>query len=99
MADFTQYLRPYGDKKRISIYLSVEVEQMAKELTAPGADCQLEAEVLTTGQCSFTVEKEWNDDTEVLAYEICPNGPGVKDVVERLIRNAHARFFELLMTI
>lgn len=65
-----------------------EIEALAKTLV--DADCVMECEVLTTNQVSFTVERDWHGETEVVAHEIVPNGPQVLDAVERLIRNAAA---------
>ena len=55
MIQFTQFLRPDGRSKKIEIERSPEIEAVAAQLAAAG--CRLEAEVLLTGECSFTCER------------------------------------------
>lgn len=91
---FTQYLRPHGRTIRVWIERSPEIATMAKALFAAG--CRLECEELTTGHASFTVERDDTDegDTEVLAHQLGPNGPGVPDMVDALVREAYAKVVE-----
>lgn len=87
---FVQYLRPDGRKKEITIDRPKEIYD--KAIALEDGHCALEAEVLTTGQVSFTVEREDQDgEIESLAHEICANGPGIEAVVDRLINKAHGR--------
>lgn len=81
--EFIQYLRPNGRKRPITISVSPEVANLCNGLR--GVGCYFEAEVLTTGEVSLTVGRGGED----LHQEILPNGPGVQEGVERLIRRAH----------
>lgn len=83
---FTQYLRPDGRTQEITCRVErPEVASAARELTAAGA--RFEAEVLTTGEVSFTVEADGEDgEDELLAIEIVPNKvPDVPEAVDRLL--------------
>jgi hypothetical protein len=82
MIPFTQFLRPDGEQKTIQIQRSPEIEAVAAQLIAAG--CRLEAEVLRTGECSFTCER----GEQVLAIEVCQNGPPVLAAVDKLIAEA-----------
>ena len=79
--EFTQYLRPHGQKKKVRIDRPKAVADKAKEIKNAGL-C-LECEVLMSGDVSFTIANEELD----LAFEIVPNGPEVPDAVDRLILN------------
>lgn len=86
----TQYLMPDGRTRIVDFDGSPKTEKLAAELTAVGT--RFEVEVLTTGQVSFEAVIDVGiDDPKSLAHEICDNGPGVPEVVERLVREAHAR--------
>lgn len=83
--EFTQYLRPDGHTKTIEIDgRTEEIVKMANTVRTFGG--AFEAEVLTTGEVSFTVHY----DDEDIAIEVVPNGPGVGDAVDRLVRSAVA---------
>lgn len=85
MVEFTQYLLPDGRMQKIQFDAPWELQKMADEITGRGY--KFEAEVLTTGEVSFTVgDPELADDIEI---EICPNGPGVREAVHRLIERAY----------
>lgn len=86
---FTQYLRPDGRRRQSLIDRPGPIEAAAHRLIAAGY--VLEAEVLTTGEVSFTVQKKGDDDCPPLAHEICPNGPGVEAAVDKLITQAECR--------
>lgn len=84
---FTQYLRPNGRTRTIWIERSPEVVAMAKTLTEAGY--RFEAEELTTGHVSLTVERPTDPDDEgPIAHELGMNGPGVPAMVDTLIRDA-----------
>lgn len=76
---FTQYLRPNGRKKLLTIELPAPVVTKADFILSHGF--KFEAEVLIPGQISFTVSDEDGD----YFFKICDNGPGVKAAVEYLI--------------
>lgn len=86
MIPFTQWMRPYGTPKKIEVDRPAEIEAMAKALIADG--CRLEAEVLETGEVSFTVEHE-DCEATVIASELVANGPTVLPAVDRMITEAH----------
>jgi hypothetical protein len=77
---FTQFMRPSGRPKPVLIDRPADIETQAGRLIAAG--CRFECEVLTTGEVSFTIQR--NAD-EVVACEICPNGPKVPAAVDRLV--------------
>jgi hypothetical protein len=56
---FTQFMRPSGRPKKISIDRPYIIGLGAAELTKSGY--KLEAEMLTNGLVSFTVEPPWVD--------------------------------------
>lgn len=80
---FTQFLMPFGQPKSTSIDRSPEVEAKATALIAEGY--KFESEVLSTGECSFTCGR---GEDEMLAIEVCPNGPCVLDAVDRLVEES-----------
>ncbi len=79
---FTQFMRPSGRRFRVEIDRPTEVEQIATSLALLG--CTFEAEVLTTGDVSFTITQ----DERVIAHRICANGPEVPATVDALIAEA-----------
>ena len=87
MIPFTQYLRPDGRKVSLEIEAPAEVEAMAKRLMDHG--WRFECEVLTTGECSFTIVGEDPETGEEgdLAIETGPNDATVQDMVARLMRS------------
>jgi len=85
MVEFTQYMLPDGEKKPIQIHVPMDLQVKATEINKRGY--KFEAEVLRTGEVSFTVaDPKLGDDIEI---EICPNGPGVMEAVHRLIARAY----------
>lgn len=85
MIEFTQYLLPNGRKVPTQIARAPEIEAKAAELKAIGLF--FEAEILTTGHVSLTIE----NDEEPIAHEVIPNGPEVPVAVDRLINNAYKK--------
>jgi hypothetical protein len=89
--DFTQFLRPDGHRRLINIQRPDAIEQKAVALLR--ARARLEAEILTTGEVSLTVEMDdSNGECVTLAHEIGANGPNVPGMVDILIE----RTFETL---
>lgn len=91
---FTQYLRPSGARRQISIERSREIEAKAQALMDEGA--VFEAEVLTNGTISLTCEQPPpgpEDEQITLAVQLVENGPPVLDAVDRLVIEAQ-RFAE-----
>lgn len=81
--EFTQYLRPNGQPRTVRIVRSADVCEQAEELRSRGV--VFAAEVLTTGDVSFTAE---TPEGRCIAIEVVPNGPGVPKAVDRLIDTA-----------
>lgn len=79
--EVTQYLRPHDTKKLI--YKEVPEHVYDKALSIIDAGYHLEAEVLTTGEVSFTVvDREQGVD---VAIRLSPNGPEVHEAFNDLI--------------
>ncbi len=83
---FTQYLRPCGRKKEISIERPTEVCEKAMEIINAGYS--FEIEVLTTGRVNMTISND-EDDHDM---EIVDNGFNVPVAVDRMIN----RFYKTL---
>lgn len=95
MIPFTQWMRPFGRPKKIEVDRPAEIEAMANELITDG--CRLNAEVLQTGEVSFTVEHEDCEFT-VIASEVVANGPTVLPAVDRMITEAHRLWIDAKKT-
>lgn len=52
--EFTQYILPYGRKETVKTIRPEPIEAMARDIIAAGY--KFEAEILTTGQVSVTIE-------------------------------------------
>jgi len=85
---FTQYLRPNGRRREITVEMPDHVVLKAQKLLDLG--CHFDAEVLTTGVISFTCEK--GDD--VLSIRLCENGPPVQIAVADLVDDAFSKIEE-----
>lgn len=85
MIEFTQFLRPHGERKTVTIERGTEVEGKAKALKAAGYS--FEAEVLPDGLVHFEIVSA--NGEVILASELVPNGPEVPPAVDRLVREAH----------
>jgi len=80
---FTQYLRPDGRTRTVEFVVIGDMATKAEKLLKLG--WRFEAEMLTTGEVSLTVE---DDEDECRAIEIVPNGPEVPKAVDRLVNRA-----------
>ena len=78
---FMQYLKPDGRKRPILIERPDDIVEKSEAITDEGY--RFETEILTTGEVSVTIF----DPTEEVdvAIEICRNGPGVGEAVDRMI--------------
>lgn len=83
---FTQFLRPYGQRKAV-IDMPEEIEAKAYRLVEAGY-C-FEIEVLTTGHILMDCHKP--EDDEPIALRLCENGPPVVKAVTGLVNTAHER--------
>lgn len=81
---FTQYLRPDGRKRVVSIERPASVVEAAHKLIKAGY--RFECEELSTGHASLTVVDP--DDEGDIAIQVVPNGPAVPDAVDRLVAEA-----------
>lgn len=98
MIPFTQYLRPHGRSKPVTIERPEDIERLARVLIDGG--CRFECEELQTGDVSFTVEVCDRGEYIPLSGEVCANGPDVPAAVDRLVVSAHDAFsnFEQITT-
>lgn len=78
---FTQFLRPDGRRRAVTIERPQDIEAKANKIIAAGYEFQCEE--LSTGQCSFTIFDP--HDEEDVAIEVCENGPHVPFAVDRLV--------------
>lgn len=85
--DFVQFLRPDGRRREVQIKVDHGTEARAGELRLAG--CRFETEILTTGEVHLSVEMDDDEGEIVMANEVVPNGPGIKEAVERLVASAH----------
>ena len=79
---FTQFLRPDGKRRAISITMPDTFYGKVQKIHANG--WKFECEELSTGEASLTVF----DGEEDIVIEVVPNGPEVLIAVERLIDKA-----------
>lgn len=83
---FTQYLRPNGRQRAIEIDMPVEIEELAQRFIEAGGS--YEAEILTTGDVSLTASFPVDGEPEDIAIALAPNGPGIDDAVESVVRDS-----------
>lgn len=84
---FTQYLRPEGRKREVSIDLSEEAEAKAHAFLERGG--WFECEELATGHASLTACFVVDGEPQDIAIRVVPNGPGVAAAVESLVDEAN----------
>lgn len=90
---FTQFLRPDGWRRDVSIDRPEDIGRAAQELIDAG--CHLDIEELQTRDVSMSVEREDEEgETDVLSNRVCVNGPPVLTNVDEMIREAHAKLKE-----
>jgi DNA-binding IclR family transcriptional regulator len=80
---FTQYLRPNGERRQVTIVRSPEIEALAQEIRAKGYN--FECEELNNGIVSFTVVSPHDDEGDICIV-LVPNGPRVPAAVDDLVR-------------
>lgn len=78
----TQYLRPHGRPRAVTVDRPEEIERLAVEAQRAGVVFELEE--LMTGEVSITAERGEED----IAIEVVPNGPGVAEAVDRVVKAA-----------
>jgi len=89
---FTQYVLPSGRARDEYITRPAEIEALADKFKASGG--WYEAEILTTGEVSFTACKMVDGEARDVEIEICANGPAVYDAVDRLVKRSVAKVKE-----
>lgn len=77
---FTQYLRPNGRAVPVKIEVADDAALKARKIIDFGLE--FECEVLSTGEVSLTITDPEDGDLDI---EVVPNGPGMREAVERLI--------------
>ena len=87
MIKFTQFLRPNGRSRRVTIERDATTERRAHALQMCGA--AFEIEELTTGRVYMDVTIPHDGEPYVLANEVCDNGPDVPEAVDRLTAAAY----------
>lgn len=88
---FTQFLRPDGRRMPVSIdtqegpeTFSEEADELVQKLLDAG--CKFEIEQLTTGMINMDCQTK---SSELLAQELCENGPAVIEAIQKLVLAAH----------
>lgn len=79
---FTQFMRPDGRRKPVTIDRPEEVADKAALVIEAGG--RFAVEHAWTGHASFTCE--WRDQD--IAIKVCENGPAVLDAVDRVVEDA-----------
>jgi hypothetical protein len=95
MIPFTQYLMPYGHTRTAGFDADPETEAAAKKLIKVGY--RFTAEILSTNEVSFTCESVKPDadgEIDLLAIELCANGPEVDEAMRKMVKEAHYQFIE-----
>ena len=88
---FTQFLRPHGHTKRVTIDRPEDIEGKALDLRNDGLSFEIEE--LSTGEISMTIEDHEKEETVCL--RVCANGPDVPVNVDEMVNEAfEARFPE-----
>jgi hypothetical protein len=83
---FTQFLRPNGAQRQVTIDLDDETETMAQAILAKGF--KFEIEELRNGMVSATVADP-KEDRDVMFAKFVPNGPEVPEAIKTMIHKFH----------
>jgi len=84
---FTQHLRPDGRKRPLTVDAPTELEAEVKKLLEAGVT--FSAEVLRT-EYAYNIALYIEKGADLLAMELCPNGPEILEALKRLITRAVA---------
>jgi len=86
--EFTQFLRPNGQRRTIDLTVDEETRGKAGLLQEAGYD--FEAEILSDDRTvSLEICKEDEEgEVETLALKLVPNGPKVQDAIQDLVDEA-----------
>ena len=88
MIPFTQYLRPNGEKRAVTISMTATVEHWAHWFIAAGG--RYECEEMRTGEISLTAVHEVEGEDQDIAIVLCRNDPNIRNAVEELVRRSIA---------
>jgi len=89
---FTQYMLPDGRAQQVDLIVDdPSTARMASEILMQKG-YRFECEVLTNGVVSLTCANTLQGID--IAIELCPNGPGIKAAVGRMVASAHAFIFK-----
>lgn len=83
---FTQYLRPNGLKRDVSIDRPTEIEALAFQFIERGG--WFEVEELPSRDASLTACFVVDGEPADIAIRVVPNGPGVAEAVDSLVQEA-----------
>jgi hypothetical protein len=93
---FTQFVRPDAHQRQISIDVSVDAQKKANVLLKAG--CTFDAELLTMqshiGDDEVTFACMSADGETCMGIQICRNGHGNRDAIERMIDEAYEYFMD-----
>lgn len=87
--EFTQYVRPHGEKRTVHIGRPFDVERKAQGIVE--SELTFECEVLTDGRVSLTVTNPQEGD---VAIRVVSNGPAVPPAVDALVEEAHQQLVQ-----
>lgn len=87
MIPFTQFMMPDGRRADVTIQRQPEIELMAHRIIAAGYTFEIE---MLSDYATVSVEII-NNKERVIGSDICPNGPPVPIMIDRLIQNAFSK--------
>jgi len=84
---FTQFVRPDGKRRATVIDMPAEVELLARCFIEAGGSYT--SELVYAGVVSFCAEFTLEGERQDVVSVVGPNGPGVEEAVERLVRESY----------
>lgn len=84
---FTQFLRPNGDRRQTFIDVPHKVALMATRFIEEGGSYT--SELVQVGLVSLCAEFTLEGERQDIACTIAPNGPGIEQAVENLVRKIY----------
>lgn len=89
---FTQYLMPDGRTQVVTVDRPPEIEQLARRLILLGLRFEMEMlsdyRTVSLTLCDPTGDEGEPKDVDI---ELCKNGPGIPDAIDRLITRSAGR--------
>lgn len=83
---FTQYLRPFGTPKHVTLPVSEDLAAKAADIIAAGY--RFEVELLTTNEASATIVHPTKGDVDIA---LAGNGPAVPIAIAAMVHRFHER--------